>query len=575
MLKKTTLYILLYIFLPLLVFADDAWLVPLDDDRYRRSEEYFITGGVAPPYELLPLAAGDLKSQLRTLLSGKDASPRDDEINMFIDTIRLPVPLASPILALGLSGGYDSGMARFRTVPLRFGGDDVTSPPTLDDDPDNGLTLAHFPPFYTSTNVPSMITTGFIIDLAGFSLVFQPELRETNVGLLEENEFISVPEDLAQIDLSNPIPRYGMINFYSPHFEARLGRGKLQAGPGTFSTLSLARTMPFFDHALVRVRQDWFSFTATLVSLYPVISALESTYLDYLSANNLNPEPGAAAGAAITAERLKNYLHFQFTFRPLSWLSFSVTQTNLVGGRALSVADFNPFVSLVNLADQSYHCPLLLSSTVVPLPGIKIYAEFLFYDPEPFAWAAMGGFTLLSDPFFSAGPGRFRLDCEVTYVDPYCYGNFNDLIKFTSRFMYLEQGAPGAARYWVDYPLGFYLGPDCLDIHLALWYGRPGQWEAGLEWQSTAQGSVDLYGYGDDSDYLNHPADGSAPTGTAQWTHTVRVSFTFQPLRGLTFVVWYRVMFISNRFDATTRANIPGDNVVLHSVGASAVWKIF
>jgi hypothetical protein len=72
-------------------------------------------------------------------------------------------------------------------------------------------------------------------------------------------------------------------------------------------------------------------------------------------------------------------------------------------------------------------------------------------------------------------------------------------------------------RFWVDYPLGFYLGPDAIDLNLYLSYGIPGVWEAQLHWNMNGQGSIDLYGWGNDNDYTHAGEEGyplsGAPTG--------------------------------------------------------------
>jgi hypothetical protein len=581
--KKAAVFALMFLTVVILQ-AQESWLLPIDSPLYREAEELFLCQGVVPPYEELPLAAEELRERLRALAQKAGDEEQVKVLNAMIDRIVLPFPVVSPIIETALSGFYNSEPGRFSNVILYDGRSPDLSNSNNHDSLDNGLPIYDYTPFYEANNMPSLLKAGVIIHFLGFALLFQPELRQTHYGLLSDGTFATLPFDFSRFDVANT-PLVGLLNFYSPNFEARVGRGPLHSGPGKWSSLSLSRTMPYFDHARVRFRYEGFSLTTTIVTLNPDISSMESGYLDYLYDNNLNPEANGGTNGRIFRERIKNYINVNCTIRPWDWLSFTFMQTNLVGGRPIDIADFNPLnIFHNNFDDGSYSVPVLLSATVVPFKGVKVYAEFLFYDAaagdevlypdsNPGAIALQGGFSLLSTPYFNFGPGRFRLDFEATYVDPYCYGKFYDLRTFTSRFTYID---PGPGRYWVDYPLGFYLGPDCLDFHAVLNYGQPGVWEIGLEWQTTGRGEVDLYGYGDDANYTPpRSASGAAPTGTAEWRHSIGANFFIEIIKNLTLDCWYRLIFVNNRFNPALRQNIAGDNQVFHALGLAVKWKIF
>ena len=175
-----------------------------------------------------------------------------------------------------------------------------------------------------------------------------------------------------------------------------------------------------------------------------------------------------------------------------------------------------------------------------------------------------------STPFFTLGPGRFRLDGEASYTDPWVYGKYYDLRKFTSRIIYIESDV---GRFWVDYPLGFYLGPDAVDFNLCLSYGIPGKWEALLYWNMNGMGSIDLYGWGEDNDYTHAGEDGypltHAPTGIVQWTNNITLSGYWTIIKNLTISTWYRLRIVKNRY------NIEGDDFIFHYVGTNVVWKVY
>ncbi len=561
------------------VFSQESWLIPIGDPLYKKAEELFISAGVVPPYEELPLAAEELKIKLAQISGKSDDLSLNAGIQSLNESIKLAFGAFTPITTLAVSGYYNNETSRFQNIPL-MGFNNST---TLFDIADDGPLLFSASPFYESARLPSLLTAGFIVQFAGFALQATAGLRQTNYGLLQDYGFTTIPFGFDKFDFSN-LPVIGMLNFFNPYFQVQIGRGKLSTGPGKWSTLSLNQNMPYYDHVRTRVRYEGFSLSCTVVTLNADISSMESDYLDYLYVQNQNPEPNATDNGKIYRDRLKTYISNNLVIRPWDRLSFSITQTNLVGGRPIDIADFNPLIILHNNYDDgTYSVPLLCSATVVPLKGVKVYAEFMLYDlvagdesnysnTNPGAIGLMTGFTLLSTPYFEAGPGRFRLDFEFAYIDPFAYGKYYDLRKFTSRFTYLD---PGAGRYWVDYPLGYYLGPDCIDFHALLSYGRPGDWDVGLEWETTGQGSVNLHGYGSDGDYQTGVNAGSAPSGNAQWSHSIKGSFSFAPLTNLMIDLWYRLTFVNNRFDPSLRQNVPGDNRVYHSLGLAATWKIF
>jgi hypothetical protein len=581
--KKLALIVLALLAAPP-VCAQESWLIPIGDPVYQEAEELFLNEGVVPPYEELPLAAEELKTRLAQL-AGKSSDPqKKTEIQSLNDRLKLIFGAFTPITAFAFAAYFNDETDRFRSVTLYDGRSPEGPPPANQHDGlDSILRVYNYLPFYESSALPSLLTAGFIVQFAGFALQATANLRQTNYGLLQDYNFTTVPLGFDKIDFAN-LPVTGVLNFYSPYFQAQIGRGKLSTGPGKWSTLSLNGDMPYYDHVRARVRYEGFSLSCTVVSLNADISSMESDYLDYLYASNQNPEPNATDNGRIYRDRIKTYISDNLVFRPWDWLSFSITQTNLIGGRPIDIADFNPLIILHNNYDDgTYSVPLLCSATVVPLKGVKLYAEFMLYDliagseseysdTNPGAIGLMAGLTLLSTPYFDAGPGRFRFDFEFAYVDPFAYGKYYDLRKFTSRFTYVD---PGAGRYWVDYPFGFYLGPDCVDFHALLSYGRPADWEVGLEWETTGQGSINLYGYGDDGDYRIGVNAGSAPSGTAQWTHAIKALFSFTPLPNLRIRLWYRLTFVNNRFDPVARQNVPGDNYVFNSLGAAATWKLF
>jgi hypothetical protein len=569
---KRTVCCVFFICCSLLLCADEFWIIPLDSLIYRRAEELFICTGRVPIFEETPVIAEELKNGLAQLRDGTQDADIIQQIDELDADIVLPFPVISPIVELGLSAGLNSESGRAHMISTYDYHGVETGP---------DKSILDFTYMYEINELPSVIKAGFLVQAGGFSLLGLPEIRETTSALLEDENITSIPGDLTSINFYS-LPFRGISTFYSAPIELRLGRDKLNVGPSTWCGLTLNRYVPYYDYMKARFFVPGFSFSSYIINLNPIITSNESDYLNSLTNDEYRKlEPNGTKNGDPYMDRFKNLVLSKITVVPWSWLCFSVTQCNLVGGRPLEITDFNPLLVFHNNFDEgTYSVPLSVTATVVPYKGIKIYGEWYFYDApagdevdqdqNAFAMGYQIGFTLLSNPFFRIGPGRFRLDAEVSYVDPWTYGKAYDLRKFTSRFVYVESFV---GRFWVDYPLGFYLGPDVIDIHCRISYGIPGEWEAELHWNTTAKGEIDLYGWGEDNDYYHigeagYPL-GWSPTGTAEWTHALTVSGYWTVISGVTVSAWYRIQHIKNKNNSADAGDF------YHWAGMSVVWKIY
>jgi hypothetical protein len=546
------------------VVSQQSWILPLDSPLYKQVEELFLTQGKVPPLEETPVIADELKNHLDCLVERSQNRQIIERAGKIKKDLVLPFPHLSPILELGLSAGFNSETNRDHYIESSAA---------------RGGQFLDYMSMYEINEIPPIAKFGFIAQAAGFSLLFQPELNESISSKLEDYDWISVPFELIAID--NNFPFRGIASFYHPPVEFRFGRDKLNLGPGKWSTLTLTRHMPYFDYAKARFFLEGFSISWYLIRLNPTITEGEGEYLQDLYDTGTNPEPNAPMNGKPFIERSKHYIIGRLCVTPFDWLSFSVAQTNLVGGRNPELTDFNPLIIFHNLyAEGTYSVPLSITATVVPYRGIKLYFDYLFYDAavgdekdpsvNPSAMAYQVGLTFLSDPFFTLFGGRFRFDAEFSFVDPWVYGKYYSLRQFTSRLIYVEHFV---GRSWVDYPLGFYLGPDSLELNLCLAYGIPGEREVELWYNRRGRGEVNLSGFGDENDYLHagepgYPLKGS-PTGTAEWTDQIQLSFHWVPVHDLMLSTWYRIKSVTNRY------NEAGENFLFHYIGMSGIWKIF
>ncbi len=434
---------------------------------------------------------------------------------------------------------------------------------------------------YRLPRMPSFYTMGCILQYLGISVQLQTNLKASHSFLLLNNTTLNFPSNFQALAVA--LPAQAILSFYSDPFEFRIGRDSLKLGPGTWGSMTLNSRIPYFDYLKARFFLGAaFSLSLYVINLNPVISAAESAYLqDMYDGVIPNPEANADANGKPFIGRSKNLILSKLTLVPFSWLSISITQTNLVGGRDPILADIIPMNIFHNLfAEGVYSCPLSLTATIVPYWGIKLYGEFFLQDlmggdetdptVNPGAAGYQVGIVLLSNPFFSLGPGRFRLNAEWSLVDPWVYVRYYSLRKYTSRIVYTD---PAAGELWIDYPLGFYLGPDALDVNVSLAYGVPGEWEIELWWNMNGMGSIDIFGWGEDSDF-SHVGEpgyplGGAPTPTAQWTNSFRLAASLHITARTTISAWYMMTYVVNRH------HIPDNNRFFHSGGVQLEWVLF
>jgi hypothetical protein len=551
--------------------ADESWLISKDDVLYQRAEELFISAWMAPALDELPLAAGDLRRNLEHVRAHTTDRDLQQRAASLLEALRQDHPLFGFNLTAGLSLQSTTDPDRYHFIQTQ----DLYA--SMGDD----VAFLDYNSLYQTARTPPFYSPGFILQLLGMSLQVRTNLQSSHSFLLSNQTSFNFPSSFQA--LTAALPSQAILSYHADPFEFRIGRDGMKLGPGTWGSMTLNSRIPYFDYLKARFfLGSTFSLSLYVINLNPVISAAESVYLqDMYDGVIPNPEVNADTNGKPFIGASKNLILSKLTIAPWPWLSLSITQTNLVGGRDPILADIIPFNIFHNLfAEGVYSCPLSVTATVVPYKGIKLYGEFFLQDVQagdesdptvnPGAAGYQAGLVLLSDPFFSLGPGRFRLNAEWSYVDPWVYVRYYSVRQYTSRFVYWD---PLAGELWIDYPLGFYLGPDAVDINVSLAYGVPGAWEVELWWNLNGLGNIDIFGWGPDADFSKvgqpgYPLSG-APTPTAQWTNTWRLSAYVQVTPRTKLSVWYMIKYVINRY------HVPGDNRFFQAGGVQLDWTLF
>lgn len=556
-------------------FAQDEYIIPLDDISYRMAEELFLEAGWVPPLNQKPIIAARLKEQLGLLIDKGDLSAENiqaaKDLQKSLDKAMSPL---TPILETAAWGQYSNKTDVKHEI---YDGDTIP-----------GMFVDYLS-VYEVDDIPPLLKAGFMTQLNGFSVMFMPQLGPTLSTRMMDNAYFNYPRnplkpdsfDLELKNIDNGMPYKGIATFFGYPVEFRIGRDKLQLGPALWSGMTLTQHMPFYDYAKAALYSEQISYSLYFIRLNPTISIAEGEKLDEYKENGavLNPETYYYFVGQSYNERAKHLVvgSTDFTFFP--FLHFELNQMDLISGRQPQLPDFNPFIVFHNLfMEGSYSVPFSFSITYTPLKGVKIFGEYYQYDMQsdeepdvnlhPTALAYQAGFTLLSSPYFALGPGRFRLDGEFTHVDPWTYNLFHSYRKMTSRFIYVENYV---GRLWIDFPIGYYLGPDCEDFHIALSYGIPGDWEAELGWNLSAIGEINLFGWGDNSQYAHIGDPGleaklKAPSGTVFWTNAFSLSGYKFLTPHLKLSSWLDLEHVVNRH------NRLDDNHFFVSLGASVEW---
>ena len=537
--------------------AADSVLLPVENDYYTYIEGIFLESGVVPPFEDIPIQSEYLAKELKKI------GISEDEYRRALSIREVPDPL-SLLLETSLRAQYNNETDRLHFIQ------------TAD------RKIVDYLSLYDAHSTPSAIGTGFMAAKHNFFLLCYIDLRATPSSLLEDHDILNIPDSFVGLDMN--VPYQGGISFYADPFEFRFFRDKLQLGPGRWSSLSLNTHMPYFDYISAKLDFDHVSLSAYLVRLDPILSPRESTALMEMTAGE-NPDLHARTGLPYT-DRSKHLAVHKLVLRPFPWLTLGLTELNLIGGRDPQLEDFNPLIVFHNSYNESTNIvSSTFTATLVPIRGVMLYGEFYLYDAvvgdelnprfKPTALAYQAGLSVLSSPFFSLGPGRLRLDGELSIVDPWVYHRWYNLRKYTSRIAYID--SYGLGRYWVDYPLGYYLGPDSFDLHVALTYERPLRWAVSLLYNKQGLGSIDLYGWGDDSLFSRTEEEDMPLTGAptsrpgipASWIDRIRIDGFVYLTQILKLSAWFEYKYVQNRY------HVEGDDRSFLNLGLDAKLTLF
>jgi len=315
-----------------------------------------------------------------------------------------------------------------------------------------------------------------------------------------------------EVDINMPIEAVAW--WHSEHQTWTIGRQKLEFGPSARSIL-LGSAPPFHDLLRWEIHTGVFRFDWIASSLNPHLTGTPS---QVGAITPIGSEAWQQANLTISNQRKRTYTEPYknlFVHRlggQWNWGWLSLTEQALIAGKSPAFRDFNPWMIWHdNYGDGYTKSSLMLETGFHPINGATVYGQINFEDiaspvgetvgeTAPTTLGALAGWhqVFLEDTLWKIDA---RLD--AIYTDP-AYNNHRlPLLKMASRRLYRSnyraQGADSANTpyfadsYIVDYPLGYFRGPDAIDLWFdASLHNKMEQWRMGLQIAWLRQGSMSL-----------------------------------------------------------------------------------
>ena len=312
-------------------------------------------------------------------------------------------------------------------------------------------------------------------------------------------------------------PTKGYLKLGSPAVDLIVGREQLKWGPGYRGSLVLSDSPPYYDMLTVSYRAP--AFAACFF-----YSTLESYLTDEEYAVQLaKQDEGAVNFSKDSTGQYKFLAGHRFELKIKKKITFGMSDLIVIGGRVPEFNEITPLMFMHNVYGENYSNVILgFDAAAVPCRNLQLYAELAMDDirnvheddsspPTSLAWLA--GLWLLRP--LASGNWNFRF--EWARVDPWTYNRWQPYLIFTSRKKFLSTAM---GKQILDFPSGYFLGPDVQSLYWRVDYDRGEKLQAGLSYELRRKGRVYLDVLDPESVYDNYVDETSpAPTGTAVISH--------------------------------------------------------
>ena len=200
--------------------------------------------------------------------------------------------------------------------------------------------------------------------------------------------------------------------------------------------------------------------------------------------------PTEAAGTE--EDSIRMLMAHRLEFRPLSWLSFAISENVMYHAKTLNLKYLNPAFIFHNLNDRTMFNAIAYGEiSILPFAGWEIYGQFVLdqarapneSDRQSDAWGVLAG----TRSTHSLWGGYIEPSLEFAYTTPLLYRRDGlDFLMYQRSFTY-DGGSPIKLYY-----IGFPYGGDVMMLHFALDWVLPGKAEASLSFDGILKGEMNM-----------------------------------------------------------------------------------
>lgn len=343
-------------------------------------------------------------------------------------------------------------------------------------------------------------------------------------------------------------PSEGYISLSTTHVSLTMGRFKGGIGHGLMGNTFQNSLAPYYD-------QIQFSFYSKTLKYYYMIGSSNSHLTDAelaLQSDNgyLNLEDPDGAGDELkdnewNTDYLKLFAFHLIEFSPADWITFSLGEMNLVGGKFPDFNMVNPFGVYHDTYDTRFHSyTFLFSGSMVPAKNHFVFFEILSNEikapgernQDPTALGYQLGYWYVLPV---GGSAKHRLALEATHIDGWTYSDITPYLM-----MYQRQAR---REIYYDIPLGYSYGGDCEQFTLAYTLISSGGTHLEFRASRLDKGEIDFsLEENGEPKYAKATTYKGRPTGTVEHWNTGELSAQIPVSASFDIRLYLHYSFIQN-----------------------------
>ena len=327
-------------------------------------------------------------------------------------------------------------------------------------------------------------------------------------------------------------PKRAIISFASPGWALIAGRGRMNWGNARIGNLLIDDSLEYHDALRFKV------YTKNVFEYEVLFSFFDDDY----------------SGSFHKSDSFKILMAHRISFRPASWISFSVSENVMYRSGVIEGQSLNPAFIFHNLNNRDmFNAIAWAELLIMPFKGFGIYAQAALDQgklpqesaSEMDAWGVIAGleYTTL------AGDGYFKTGLEFAYTTPLLYRRDKvDFIVPHRTSTQLTDGSPIKLFY-----VGFPYGGDTIASEIDISYVNPGKWSIASAWRAVIHGSMDMFeSHNKDNDNDGKPnKDITTPSGddismTTTWT--LEGTYSFPSIADVMDISLYSSISLVDRF---------------------------